>query len=109
MKVRLTDLNDQQNVGVTGPQFGQEVVEAAAVSRESVEETPGLQSAPGGQRFEYLACLLGGENPTEVRGHTLWSHSVRNKPGVIMHFWQRLLSKTESLLEEAGPPVAEKY
>ena len=56
MKVRLTDLNDQQNVGVTGPQFGQEVVEAAAVSRESVEETPWLQSAPGGQRFEYLAC-----------------------------------------------------
>lgn len=70
MKVRLTDLNDQQNVGVTGPQFGQEVVEAAAVSRESVEETPGLQSAPGGQRFEYLACLLGGENPREVRGQT---------------------------------------
>ena len=66
----MTDLNDQQNVGVSGPQFGQEVVEAAAVSGESKEKTPGIQSSAGGERFEYLALLLGGENPRELTGET---------------------------------------
>ena len=34
---------------------------------------------------------------------------VRDKPGIVEHFWQRLLCKTESLSEVAGPAVAEKY